>query len=396
MSISGVLVVLAIVATALTFVQVRQVAFAELERKGTMLADTLNYTFEVLLGQEAYSSLQRVAENSALTADVRGVEIVERNGTVQVSSDRASIGAPTASSFMQQYLADANWQNRIYFTDNNELVLIQPLRGGRSVAQSDGDVVGAVQIMIDRTNAEATARMAALELLGISLGGFLLLAAILFVVLRMLVVRPLQSLVTLTNRFSAGDRSGRSEVKSNDEIGLLSRAFNAMASDVDALLAKLEARVAEAQEARVAAEAAQAKIAGQLATIEQQRLAIRDMSVPILPLSASTLVMPLVGALDTERLRIMQQQALQAVEKNGARTLIMDITGVPVLDTQVAQGIFQVVQACRLLGAQVILVGVRPEVAQTVVGLGIDLSAIRTLTTLEAGIARALGDVHIG
>src|SRR4051812_17906535 len=83
LSISGVLVVLAVAVATLTFMQVRQVAFAELESKGRMLAETLNYTFEVLLGQEAYSSLQRVAENSALTEDVREIAIVQRDGTVQ-------------------------------------------------------------------------------------------------------------------------------------------------------------------------------------------------------------------------------------------------------------------------------------------------------------------------
>jgi rsbT co-antagonist protein RsbR len=258
------------------------------------------------------------------------------------------------------------------------------------VAGSDGDVVGAVQITIDRQNAEATARTAALQLLGISLGGFLLLSIILLIVLRMVVVRPLQHLVVVTKRFSAGDRSRRSHIQSHDEIGVLAAAFNGMASDVEALLENLEARVAEAQEARIAAEVAQGKIANQLTTIEEQRVAIRDMSVPILPLSATTLVMPLVGALDTERLRIMQGQALQAVEQSGARTLIVDITGVPIIDTQVAHGIIQVVQATRLLGAEVVLVGIRPEVAQTVVGLGVDLSILRTQSTLQGGIARAL------
>jgi len=257
------------------------------------------------------------------------------------------------------------------------------------VAGSDGDIVGAVQITIDRKNADVTARTAALQLLGISLGGFLLLALILVIVVRHVVVRPLQHLVTVTKRFSAGDRSRRSAIQSRDEVGLLAATFNGMASDVEKLLENLEVRVAEAQEARIAAEAAQAKVTNQLATIEEQRAAIRDMSVPILPLNATTLVMPLVGALDTERLHMMQGQALRALEQSRARTLIVDITGVPVIETQVAQGIIHLVQATRLLGAEVVLVGIRPEVAQTVVGLGIDLSTIRAQSTLQVGIARA-------
>ena len=256
LSIGGLFLVLAIGVTALTFVQVRQATFAQLETKGVMLADTLNYTFEVLLGQEAFSSLQRVAENSALTPDVREVVIAERDGTVRVSNDRRAIGAPTSSPFLRTFLAQADWQHQAYVTENNQLVLLQPLRGGRSVAGSDGDVVGAVQITIDRQDAETTARRAALQLLGISLGSFLLLSAILVIVSRVLVVRPLQQLVTVANHFSAGDRSLRSRISRRDEIGLLASAFDGMANHVETLLESLEARIVEAQEARTAAEQA--------------------------------------------------------------------------------------------------------------------------------------------
>jgi serine/threonine protein kinase len=103
-------------------------------------------------------------------------------------------------------------------------------------------------------------------------------------------------------------------------------------------------------------------------------------------LSASTLVMPLVGALDTERLRMAQDQALRAIEQSAARYLILDITGVAMVDSQVAQGLIRVVQAARLLGAEVVLVGIRPEVAQAVVGLGIRMSTMVTRSTLQSGI----------
>jgi rsbT co-antagonist protein RsbR len=135
------------------------------------------------------------------------------------------------------------------------------------------------------------------------------------------------------------------------------------------------------------AESARAEIAGQLATIEQQRSVIREMSVPILPLSASTLVMPLVGALDSQRIQLIQEQALETIEHSSARYLILDITGVPIVDSQVAQGLIQIVQASRLLGTEVVLVGIRPEVAQAVVGLGIHLNTTITRGTLQSGMA---------
>jgi anti-anti-sigma regulatory factor len=121
---------------------------------------------------------------------------------------------------------------------------------------------------------------------------------------------------------------------------------------------------------------------------EYQRATIKDLTVPVIPISATTLVMPLVGALDTTRLRQLQEQSLQALERTSARTLVFDITGVPVVDTQVAQGLLMTVRAVRLLGASVALVGIRPEVAQSIVGLGLDLSDVSTFSDLQSALDR--------
>lgn len=120
---------------------------------------------------------------------------------------------------------------------------------------------------------------------------------------------------------------------------------------------------------------------------EYQRVIIRELSVPVLPISATTLVMPLIGALDSSRLNDLQQQALNAIEQYRARRLLLDITGVPVVDSQVAQGLIRVVEAARLLGAEVVLVGIRPEVAQAVVGLGINLAGMRSYSDLRSALA---------
>jgi rsbT co-antagonist protein RsbR len=112
--------------------------------------------------------------------------------------------------------------------------------------------------------------------------------------------------------------------------------------------------------------------------LESQREAIRELSVPVLPINRDTLVMPLVGALDTTRLLQLQEQALHAIEHSNARRLLLDITGVAVVDSQVAQGLVRVVEAARLLGTEVNLVGIRPEVAQAVVSLGMSLHGMRS------------------
>jgi rsbT co-antagonist protein RsbR len=110
--------------------------------------------------------------------------------------------------------------------------------------------------------------------------------------------------------------------------------------------------------------------------IEQQRARIQDLGVPVIPISASTLVMPLVGELDSTRLQQLQEQSLRALERTSAHVLVLDITGVPIVDSHVAQGLLMTLRSARLLGAEETLVGIRPEVAQTIVGLGIVLSEL--------------------
>src|SRR5262249_24706326 len=192
------------------------------------------------------------------------------------------------------------------------------------------------------------------------------------------------------SRIARGDDSVRCDLPdSRDEIGLMAETFNTMANIIQQRTDDLTSQYTAVEAARRAAEASHAQIAEQLAVIDQQQEIIREMSVPVLPLLASTLVMPLVGALDTTRLALMQEQALQALEQTSARQLILDITGVPVVDTRVALGLTQLVQAARLLGTRVSIVGIRPEVAQALVGLGIELSEIKTFSTLQLGVAQA-------
>lgn len=120
--------------------------------------------------------------------------------------------------------------------------------------------------------------------------------------------------------------------------------------------------------------------------LEEQRTTIQELSVPVIPISTSTLVMPLIGALDSGRLRHLRDRALHALTRAGVRYLVLDVTGVSVVDSQIAYGILQVVQAARLLGTEVLLVGIRPEVAQAIVTLGVELQGISTFADLQAAL----------
>jgi rsbT co-antagonist protein RsbR len=125
-----------------------------------------------------------------------------------------------------------------------------------------------------------------------------------------------------------------------------------------------------------------------LTTLQMSQQVIHDLSVPVLPVSHDTLVMPLIGTLDSARMLQVQEQALSRIALTHARHLLLDITGVPVVDSHVAQGLLKVVQSSRLIGADVVVVGIRPEVAQTIVGLGLDLSGIRTYTDIQSALSR--------
>lgn len=124
-------------------------------------------------------------------------------------------------------------------------------------------------------------------------------------------------------------------------------------------------------------------------TIAAQRLLIRELSTPIIPISDDILIMPLIGALDSVRATQVIESLLQTIVEHGARFMIIDITGIAVVDTAVAHHLLQAARAIQLLGAQIVLVGISPEVAQTMIGLGIDFSSLITHATLQTGLAFA-------
>jgi rsbT co-antagonist protein RsbR len=124
--------------------------------------------------------------------------------------------------------------------------------------------------------------------------------------------------------------------------------------------------------------------------IQAQEAALREIGTPIVPISDGVVAMPLIGAIDSARAESIIETLLEGVSASRATVAILDITGVQVVDTQVANALLRAAQAVRLLGTEVLLTGIRPEVAQTLVGLGLDLSGITTLASLQSGIAYAL------
>jgi anti-anti-sigma regulatory factor len=125
-------------------------------------------------------------------------------------------------------------------------------------------------------------------------------------------------------------------------------------------------------------------------THEQLLQTVRDLSTPAIPIYDGILAIPLVGNIDSGRASQVMETVLTSIQRVHAAVVILDVTGVPVIDTGVANHLVQVTQAAQLLGAKCLLVGIKPEVAQTLVQLGVDLSSIATRSDLQAGMAFAL------
>lgn len=125
-------------------------------------------------------------------------------------------------------------------------------------------------------------------------------------------------------------------------------------------------------------------------SVSLQRIALKELSTPLIPIMDKITVMPLIGTIDTERAKLIMENLLEGVIKHNSEVVLIDITGVPVVDTMVAHHIVQVSEAVRLVGATTILVGIRPEIALTITNLGIDLQKFLTKSSLQSGFLEAL------
>jgi len=123
--------------------------------------------------------------------------------------------------------------------------------------------------------------------------------------------------------------------------------------------------------------------------IRQQQEAIRELSTPVLQVRERLLILPIIGIIDPQRARQVTEQLLRGIRANRAKVVVIDITGVPSVDSTVANHLVQTVDASRLMGATVIVTGLSSEIAQTLVTIGVDLSKMKTVGDLQGGIEEA-------
>lgn len=200
-----------------------------------------------------------------------------------------------------------------------------------------------------------------------------------------------------------------------DEADKLRRVAEQRADKAEGEVDALAAAQAEAQEARAKAET-RAKEAERMRreAVESARVAeaarqqaeaamrdkraaqeaVRELSTPVLPIADRVLALPLIGTVDSLRAEQAIEAIMHGVAEHQAEVVILDLTGVPVVDTQVANALLKASAAVSLLGARCVLTGIRPAVAQTMVDLGIDMSMVATKATLRAGLTAAMGMVR--
>ncbi len=221
------------------------------------------------------------------------------------------------------------------------------------------------------------------------------------------IATPLVNLSETAIKVADGDLEQRAEVEEGKkEIRTLARAFNRMTTRLREMLrseevrrAELEREIAEREKAEAERERLLAEQAAlQQEVIEAQREALRDLSTPIIPImeiegTGSILVMPLIGSIDTMRARDIMRSLLAGISKHHAGVVILDITGVPVVDSGVADHLNKTIQAARLKGTRTIVTGISDAVAEAIVDLGIDWGEVTTLSNLQAGLRAALAQM---
>jgi rsbT co-antagonist protein RsbR len=227
---------------------------------------------------------------------------------------------------------------------------------------------------LDKTlRRERTSRMIALWT---TIAAMIALLLITLQLLRLKVVRPLRQMAAAAADVSEGRLDRRVAVTSDDAIGTLERAFNAM--------------VERLRDQRVALEQKTVDLEQNLATQERLFATVKQLSTPIIPVAHDVLVLPIIGHVDPQRASDITQKLLEGIAERHARVAILDVTGIAALDEAVIDSLLRAVRAAELLGTDVMLVGISPAMARVIVGQGVDLRSMKTFRDLRSAIEATL------
>jgi len=232
------------------------------------------------------------------------------------------------------------------------------------------------------------------KILLISLGGTLL-ALFLSLFLANSITQPLLKLRDATLEISRGQLETRVDIASKDEFGELAAHFNQMVTNLQQGIIERERLQIERERLQIERESLQQEV------IEAQRQAIQELSTPVIPVmdapdgTGGIIVMPLIGSIDSMRARDVTRSLLAGISQHQAKVVILDVTGVGIVDTGVVNHLNKTIQAARLKGVHTIVTGISDVVAETIVDLGIDWSNVTTLADLQTGLTVALKSLGV-
>lgn len=171
---------------------------------------------------------------------------------------------------------------------------------------------------------------------------------------------------------SMGDYSSQIEIKEKDKFTDIEMGVNLM----------IQGLMAEQEKTEKAFEELQNKVD----TIEKQQMAIQELSTPVIEIWDKVITLPVIGIVDSKRSEEMMESILDRVVRTQSKCVIIDITGVDVVDTKTADHFIKMVKAVRLLGAECIITGINPDIAQTLTSIGVDMTQIKTMRSLQNGL----------
>jgi anti-anti-sigma regulatory factor/nitrogen fixation/metabolism regulation signal transduction histidine kinase len=259
-------------------------------------------------------------------------------------------------------------------------------QGGRLKAQVDTIAAVALEQLTDATTGLETQSRQAQQLTGAALLLTLLIIAAFGGLVSRSITRPLMELVAATRRLNQGDYAVVVSSRDGSEIGQLAASFNQMTAALSQQRTEVLIQQTALAERNQELEQTLADLRAATEAREQLAVTIRALSVPIVPILEHVILIPLVGEIDARRAQTLLERLLDGITQEGARIAILDITGVPVVDTSLVDWLIKTTVAAELLGCHCILVGISPEVAQALVASGAELTALTTRANLRQAV----------
>jgi anti-anti-sigma factor len=262
-------------------------------------------------------------------------------------------------------------------------------QGGQLKLQTDAIADAALSQLLDATTDLEQHGRQTQQLSGAALVLTLLIVALFGGILPRTITRPILDLVAATKRLNQGDFDVVVSTRDRSEIGQLAAVFNQTTTTLGMQRQEVARQQAALELQNNELEQTLVDLQASTAARDQMAVAIRTLSVPVVPILDQVILIPLVGEIDAARGEMLLDRLLERVIAQRARIAILDVTGVPVVDTSLVGWLLKATVSARLLGARCILVGISPEVAQAIVASGADLAALTTRADLRSAVEYA-------